>query len=72
MERIKKWRKYAEDHDFSKSDMRDMCRHMYRGHHCCHDFEPRDFTKNCYNYDKMHKYDRDFWRKFWHNENEEL
>ena len=72
MERIKKWRKYAEDHDFSKSDMRDMCRHMYREHHYRHDFEPRDFTKNCYNYDKMHKYDRDFWRKFWHNENEEL
>ena len=72
MERIKKWREYAAEHNFSRSDMRAMCHHMHERHHYHHDFPRTDFNRNYCDYDKMHGYDRDFWRKFWHNEDEDL
>ena len=74
MKAYSKWRKYAENHDYSKEEMRDLCHRMhghnhYRDH--CHGYNSEDFKKYC-DFGKSWHGDRDFWREFWHNEDNEL
>ena len=74
MKAYSKWRKYAENHDYSKEEMRDLCHRMHGHHHYrdhCHDYNSEDFKKYC-DFDKKWHGDRDFWREFWHNEDNEL
>ncbi|MCX8735790.1 MarR family winged helix-turn-helix transcriptional regulator [Lactobacillus sp. B4026] len=76
MQAYSKWHKYAESHDFSKEEMRQMCHQMHNRHHYhdeyCRDFKRPDFKHKYCDFDKKWEYDRDFWRKFWHNEDEEI
>lgn len=74
MKAYSKWRKYAENHEYSKEEMRDLCHRMhghnhYRDH--CHGYNSEDFKKYC-DFGKSWQGDRDFWREFWHNEDNEL
>lgn len=76
MQAYAKWHKYAENHDFSKAEMRQMCHRMHNQHRYydeyCRDFKRPDFNHKYCDFDKKWEYDRDFWRKFWHNEDEEI
>ena len=74
MKAYSKWRKYAENHDYSKEEMRDLCHRMHGHHHYrdhCHGYNSEDFKKYC-DFGKSWQGDRDFWREFWHNEDNEL
>ncbi|MBC6360512.1 MarR family winged helix-turn-helix transcriptional regulator [Lactobacillus apis] len=74
MKAYSKWRKYAKNHDYSKEEMRDLCHRMHGHHHYrdhCHGYNSEDFKKYC-DFDKNWHGDRDFWREFWHNEDNEL
>lgn len=74
MKAYSKWRKYAENHDYSKEEMRDLCHRMHCHHHYrdhCHGYNSEDFKKYC-DFGKSWQGDRDFWREFWHNEDNEL
>ena len=73
MAKFKKWCKYAADHDCSKEELHKMCKHMPKHHHCRPDFDmDDDCVRNYCKFRKMHKYNRDFYPKCWHNENEDL
>lgn len=73
MKAYSKWHRYAENHDFSTEDMRKMCHRMHNHHHdYCRDFKDNAVKSDYCNFDKIWEDDRDFWRKFWHNENEEM
>lgn len=75
MKAIAKWREYAENKEFSEDEMKELrhrmhgCHHHHGPHHEC---GHRNFNENYCDFDKKEQYDRDFWRKFWHNEDSEI
>lgn len=75
MKMIEKWRQKSRQHDFSGTELSNMCFNFNREnrhHHCHPNFNPKDFRDNYCDFNKIHQYDRDFCNKFWHNKNEDL
>lgn len=70
-----KWRKYAQARDYSEEEIKEMCHKMHRQHHhpgYWSDHHHEYFSKDYCEFDKNSEDERDFWRKFWHNKDEEM
>ncbi|WEV37446.1 MarR family winged helix-turn-helix transcriptional regulator [Lactobacillus sp. ESL0677] len=63
-----KWRTQMRERNCSLEERERFCRGMHRWRHHCRDWEQTD--RSCANH-YGHECNRDFWRDFWHNEDDE-